>query len=267
MPVTDTHTNSQGQGLYKSLELPLPSAAGPPAAPTSSSPYILIYGGSTATGIFGIQFARLSGYRVLATASPRNAAYLRSLGAEEVYDYHRPAAEVGAAIRARTGNGLRVAWDCTGDGVELCGRALADDPGAGDRDAPRYGTIIGVEEEALRRANPVAKGPFMTLGYEIFGERFTFVFAHGDSGDGEGDGDGAGDKEKKVKEVVFEAKPDEFEFAKEFWELSRRLLAAGLLKTVTPIVNRGGAGLDGVLVGLEELRNGKVSAGKLVYTL
>ena len=224
----------------------------PPAAPAAEAPYILIYGGSTATGIFGIQFARLSGYRVLATASPRNAEYLRSLGAEEVYDYHLPAAEVGAAIRARTNNSLRLAWDCTGSGVELCGAALTDDPS----DPPRYGAIIGVAEEDLRRANPVAKGPFLTLGYEIFGERFDFVFVHENE-----------DGSSGVKETVYEAKPDEFEFAKEFWELSRRLLEAGLVKTVKPIVNRGGAGLEGVLVGLDELKDGKVSAGKLVYTL
>ena len=243
----------QGQGLYKSLGLPLPSTTVPAGAPSDSAPYILIYGGSTATGIFGIQFARLSGYRVLTTASPHNAEYLRELGAEEVYDYHRPAAEVGAAIRERTGNRLRVAWDCTGDGIELCARALSDDPNlAGDgQGAPRYSAIIRGDEEVFRKANPVAEKPRFTLGYEIFGERFTFIFGHANG----------------PREVEFPAKPDEFEFAAEFWELSRELLARGLVRTVRPIVNRGGAGLDGVLVGLEELRNGKVSAGKLVYTL
>ena len=33
------------------------------------------------------------------------------------------------------------------------------------------------------------------------------------------------------------------------------------------MVNRGGKGLEGVLEGLEDLKEGKVSAAKLVYTL
>ena len=191
---------------------------------------------------------------MLATASPRNAEYLRGLGAEDVYDYHRPAAEVGAEIRKRTGNGLRVAWDCTGDGAELCGHALSDD--AGSDGGPRYGSIIPADAEVLRRANPAVQGPTFTLGYEVIGEAFAFIMPSTDA-------DGNPVKQR----VEFPAKPDEFEFAVKFWDLARELLAKGLVKTVKPIVNRGGAGLEGVLVGLEELKNGKVSAGKLVYTL
>ncbi|KAJ3065233.1 hypothetical protein HDU99_004238, partial [Rhizoclosmatium hyalinum] len=49
-----------GQGLYQSLGLPLPSLENPPAA---SDNYILIYGGSTATGALAIQYAKLSGWK------------------------------------------------------------------------------------------------------------------------------------------------------------------------------------------------------------
>lgn len=42
-----------GQGLYQSLGLPLP-----PLKVTEPTP-ILIYGGSTATGILALQYARL----------------------------------------------------------------------------------------------------------------------------------------------------------------------------------------------------------------
>ncbi|RYP90925.1 hypothetical protein DL770_002930 [Monosporascus sp. CRB-9-2] len=63
-----------GQGLYKSLKLPLPTEPAVERYP------ILIHGGSTATGIFGIQFVKLSGLRVITTCSPRNSDYLRSLG-------------------------------------------------------------------------------------------------------------------------------------------------------------------------------------------
>lgn len=61
--------------------------------------------------------------------------------------------------------------------------------------------------------------------------------------------------------------PAEFEFAKKFGEVARQLLEEGKLKVPQTFVNRGGDGLEGVLKGLDELRQNKVSGGKLVYTL
>lgn len=46
-------TATVGQGLYQKMKLPLPTA------PAKEKFPILIYGGSTATGILGIQFAKL----------------------------------------------------------------------------------------------------------------------------------------------------------------------------------------------------------------
>lgn len=62
-------------------------------------------------------------------------------------------------------------------------------------------------------------------------------------------------------------KPGQFEFANMFWEVVRDSLALGMIKTARPIVNRGGKGLEGVLVGLDELGKGRVSARELVNTL
>lgn len=67
-----------GQGLYQSLELPLPGK------PSSEKTSILIYGGSTATGSLAIQYAKLSGLQVIATCSPHNFEYVKSLGAGEL---------------------------------------------------------------------------------------------------------------------------------------------------------------------------------------
>jgi NADPH:quinone reductase-like Zn-dependent oxidoreductase len=47
---------------------------------------VLIWGGSTGVGSNAIQLARNAGYRVVATASPRNFDYLRSLGAAAAID-------------------------------------------------------------------------------------------------------------------------------------------------------------------------------------
>jgi hypothetical protein len=59
------------------------------------------------------------------------------------------------------------------------------------------------------------------------------------------------------------AKPQDFEFAKTFWELATKLLASQQL-TVHP-VKTGKGGLEGVLDGMNQLKEGKVSGVKLVY--
>jgi hypothetical protein len=59
------------------------------------------------------------------------------------------------------------------------------------------------------------------------------------------------------------AKPQDFEFAKTFWELATKLLASQQL-TVHP-VKTGKGGLEGVLDGMYQLKEGKVSGVKLVY--
>lgn len=48
---------------------------------------VLIHAGAGGVGHFAVQFARLAGAHVIATASEPNAAWLRELGAHEVIDY------------------------------------------------------------------------------------------------------------------------------------------------------------------------------------
>ena len=70
-------------GLFQSdhLGLPLPSLAPPERDET-----VIVWGGSTSVGSNAIQLARAAGYRVIATASPHNFDYLRSLGATATVD-------------------------------------------------------------------------------------------------------------------------------------------------------------------------------------
>ena len=195
---------------------------------------ILIYGGSTATGIYGIQFAKLSGLTVLATASPRNHEYLKSLGADHVFDYNSPSAVDD--IRSAAGGALRLAWDChsMADSAAFCAKAL-------EADGARYSALLPGLDDSVKGANDKAKVDW-SLYYPVFGEPYVF-----------------GQR--------FDAVPANYEFGKVFWEVSKGLLAAGKIKPIKVTVNRGGSGLKGVLEGLRESKEGKVSGEKLVYTL
>lgn len=74
-----------GQALYELLELSLPGSG----STLTKQQTILINGGRTATGIMGIQYAKLSGLiTVLSTYSLHNFDCLKSLGADWVFDYH-----------------------------------------------------------------------------------------------------------------------------------------------------------------------------------
>lgn len=71
-------------GLYKVLGMPFPTEPKSRLQPPS---YLLIYGGSTASGTMAIQFAKLSGQTVITTCSPRNFDLVKNLGADLVLDY------------------------------------------------------------------------------------------------------------------------------------------------------------------------------------
>ncbi|KAJ0299869.1 hypothetical protein Brms1b_013005 [Colletotrichum noveboracense] len=218
-----------GQGLYQTLKLPLPSS------PAKEPKTILIYGGSTAMGISGIQYAKLSGYNVITTASPHNFDYLKELGASAVFDYKSPT--VSEDIRRHTGDALTLAWDCqsTDESAAIVARALSSSKPS------LVGTLLPVDKKKVQEVNPNVDVQ-MSLYYTVFGEEFGYFGKR-------------------------DAVPENYEFGKRFWELSRELLAEGKLKPIRVIKNRGGSGLDGVIVGLKELKEGKVSAGKLVYTI
>ncbi len=88
-------------GLFQKDQLALrhPLAG---VAPTGKT--LLVWGGSTSVGCNAIQLAVAAGYEVLTTASPRNHAYVRELGATEAFDYRSPTVvpDIVAALTGRT---------------------------------------------------------------------------------------------------------------------------------------------------------------------
>jgi NADPH:quinone reductase-like Zn-dependent oxidoreductase len=176
---------------------------------------------------------------VATTCSPSNAAYLRSLGASGVFDYR--SATVADDIRAWSRDAdaaLTLAWDCisTADSARICARAMSR-----TRDG-RYRSLLVVEDEVVKAVNERVESGW-TLGYTILGEAVV------------------------LGSWAVAAVEADFEFGKMFWELAWGLLARGEVKPARRDVNRGGEGLEGVLVGLGELRESKVSGVKLVYTM
>lgn len=61
------------------------------------------------------------------------------------------------------------------------------------------------------------------------------------------------------------ASKEDFEFSVMFWKLTEKLLERGKLKVHAPRVRPNG--LRGVLEGMQEMREGKVSGVKLVYRI
>ena len=83
-----TSLNTAFQALYGTKELGLTQHFD--SAPPAEDTWVFIYGGSSGVGQFGIQLAKLSGYKVVTVASPRNHEFLKGLGADAVFDVCTP---------------------------------------------------------------------------------------------------------------------------------------------------------------------------------
>jgi len=218
-----------GQALYQSLEFPLPESG------TKKNDYLLIYGGSTATGSLGIQYAKLSGLHVVTTASTHNFDYVKSLGADAVFDYKSPTC--AKDIKEYTKGELKYVFDCLSEGSspQISVEAMSSSGGL-------YTTLLPVPDDKVHAINSNVQNK-ITLAYSVFGQPF------------------------KMGPNDIPANPADRKFAEKFWELSRKLLSDGRIKVHKPTVNKDGSGLEGVLKGLQLLKEGKVSGEKLVYTL
>jgi NADPH:quinone reductase-like Zn-dependent oxidoreductase len=166
---------------------------------------------------------------VVSTASPRNHAFVKSLGADEVFDYNDP--QCAQKIKDLTNSSLRLTWDTISldSSAKICAEAMADGPGG------RYGTILPVKPP---RDDLEVVATFM---YTVFNEPFH--------------------KGKNEFPVVKE----DFEYTKMFMELTEGLLKDGKLKTHPEEVGKNG--LEGALQGMEDMKAEKVSGVKLVYNV
>ncbi|KAF5857796.1 hypothetical protein ETB97_005248 [Aspergillus alliaceus] len=156
-----------GLALFRELEIPvriedLIDRAGPDSDVTPNAAWVLVSGGSTATGTRAIQLLKLAGLRPIATCSPSNFALVLGFGAEKVFNYRSP--DCAKEIRAYTRNGLAYALDCVSesDSAQLCYGAIG-------RAGGRY---CGVEpvRQAVAAARPTVRASWVMV-LTMFGGR------------------------------------------------------------------------------------------------
>jgi NADPH:quinone reductase-like Zn-dependent oxidoreductase len=124
------------QGLYLRLRLPEKLTEG-------EKPWLLVWSASSAVGQYVVQLARLTGLRVVATASKARWEHIKSLGADEVIDYKVRTVfstmvsdadlrlqdeDAVEQIRKITGGKLQYAFDCVSNDTSTaaCQRAIRD---------------------------------------------------------------------------------------------------------------------------------------------
>lgn len=209
-------------GLYRNLDLTLPARQAPHRTP------ILIYGGSTATGVVAIQFAKLSGYHVYTTCSRNNFDLVRGFGADVVLDYHDPRA--ANRIRQLSDDELTLVFDTISDkdSAKFCLDAMSSRGGD-------YSYINGLSGVSFpENVRTSFAGAFTVLGEGFY---------YGDAWYG--------------------AEPSDQILMENIAWLSEDLLSSKALRPHRVSVGRGG--LRGVLDGMDRLRKGRVSGEKLVY--
>lgn len=218
---TGVAISTVGLGLYQQLSLPWPGSV-------PADCWLLIYGGSTATGSIAIQFAKLSGAKVVTTSSAKNKDFVKSLGADEAFDYNDP--DCAKKIREYTNDELYFVMDCFGGptGTAICANSISS----------RGGQICSIiPGDEYPRTEDVRRNSL--LAYKICGEPWDFF----------------GPQPATV---------EDYEFGRMFWKLAAGLLGEGKVKVHPPHVREG---LEGVIGGLDEMRRGVVSATKLVYKI
>ncbi|EPS29490.1 hypothetical protein PDE_04440 [Penicillium oxalicum 114-2] len=217
-----------GQNLYKSLQLPLPGQKqdlGLSEDQREPLSMILINGGATATGSLAIQFASLSGLRVITTCSEANRSFVCERGAEIVFDYHDD--EAGKQINEITDDALEMVLDTisTPQSANLCATAISSGGG-------NYNALLDVR---CPRSDVDTE---ISMAYEMIGEPY------------------------QMSGKYFEGSPKSLAYAASWIDTIESLLDSQIRPHPYQIMP---GGLEEIPTGLQLLRDGKVRARKLVY--
>lgn len=122
----------------------------------------LVYGASSAVGMFAIQVAKLYGFKIVAVCSPHNFDLVKHYGADQVVDYKDPEA-CSAKIKEITQGGVNVGMDTISEGksFEISVKAFGEKGG-------RLNAILWPTEDDKKIRTDVEIVP--TLMYTFFGK-------------------------------------------------------------------------------------------------
>jgi len=220
------------QAMFQRLQLPEPSR------PAKSAFPFLVSGGTSSVGKYAVQLGKLAGLFVVATGSKKNHELLLSLGADVVVDYND--ADWPEQVRAKTHDGLEHAFDCICENGTPQGIARAMSPTKGGHVVGLLPTMRKIQESGELENKKVRLES--TIVYTVF-ERPLQYGAFDNCGD-------AMPQDKAVWEKYLTMLPD--------------LLSSGKIK---PNRIREMGGIDDIVKGFKEQKEGKVSAEKLVYKI
>lgn len=227
------------QTLFDKLGLePIPNDLTAPPALGPNAPQLLVWAASTSVGQFAVQLGRLAGYHVIATGSPKNHDYLKSLGAADTYDYADE--QTPAKIHAKYPD-LKLALDCFSEkgSTTATAKSLSDKGG-------KVSVILPAEASA-KEARPDVEF-VLSLAYTLLGRHFSFG--------------------KWVPGTPEEMQRDHEWFQP--WAAGEQSILHNLLKQRLLKGNRikkMEGGLNGIEEGMNLLQSGKVSLEKLAYDI
>ncbi|KAF7310004.1 PKS-ER domain-containing protein [Mycena indigotica] len=223
--------------LFDHLSLSIPQSFPAPSVPANHDVSILIYGAGTTTGQYALQLLRLAGYtNVLATASQRHHDFLRSLGAKHVFDYR--SANLTSEIRAVLGpdsTGVELALDgvTAEDTLARIGQVLSPRGTVALLLPIKVGDAVAVGDAGMRWEIPPQSNPFTAETNMSYVRTFHY---------------------------------DENEYLKQHLmpEILPQLLAADLIQPNRVRLLDQGTLKQRVEIGLNLLRNNKVSGEKVI---
>ncbi|OLN85241.1 Protein TOXD 3 [Colletotrichum chlorophyti] len=198
-------------------------------AASGNGAVILVYAGSTSVGLFSIQLAKAAGYTVVTTASPRSFDLVKKYGADKVFDYHSSTAADDIINEFPI---ITYAVDCFSEGnsTEFCAKVLRN----------TGGKVVTLLDRGKSKTPGVQYE--LIMAYTLFGHAFQWLPPIGPK---------------------FEARISDRKALARFYGSLPRLTEV----VKPPPVSAIDGGFDGILAGLDQLRNGQVSGKKLVVRL
>ncbi|WVQ77954.1 hypothetical protein IAT38_000034 [Cryptococcus sp. DSM 104549] len=233
----DAATYGIGWGTAVQTIIDHQGKAFPPNTNVTGNPWYIIYGASSSVGLFGVQLAKVLGYRVLGVCSPHSFDLVKSYGAEATVSYHDQAKAIEEAKQI-TGGGVEYALDTIseGDSFKIAIGMMGDK-------GKQLNSILPPSEEA-QKVNPKVKIDH-TLMYTLLGVEFDFTPIG-------------------PKRTILPFSAHDRALGVELNQITPEMITKYGIKP-NPVVIRGG--LDDVIQGFEDQKAGKVSGKKYVYKI